>query len=429
MPLSSALYSGVAGLDAISTAISVAGDNIANVNTTGFKARRAEFSDILGQTITASGGNSQIGAGAQVSRVSQIFSQGTFETTARPTDLAIEGEGFFVLESDQGRFFTRAGLFGFDAEGTLVNPQGLRVQGFGIDPLTGLSNGTIGDVVVDTATSPPRTTTEIGISANLDAGAAEIPAGFDPSDPQGSSNFRTTLNVFDSLGNERPVTFFFTKTAPGAWDWTATVPPTDTTDAPANPGDSVVVQGNGTLAFDANGVLQAVAGATSFNFEGGAAAGQAVTVDFGPVAGVGAGAPTSQYSAPSAVNSFNQDGFSAGTLQAISVDASGLVSGQFSNGSLLPLAQVALANFPNTEGLESVGSNNMRSTRASGQPLIGEPDSGSFGRVRASALEQSNVDLASEFVRLIVNQRAFQANTRTISTTNELLAALVNLGQ
>ncbi len=429
MPLSSALYSGVSGLDAISTAISVTGDNIANVNTTGFKARRAEFSDLLGQTITATGGNSQIGAGSQVSRVGQIYSQGTFETTARPTDMAIEGQGFFILEGDQGRFFTRAGLFGFDADGMLVTSQGLRVQGFGIDPLTGLSNGTLGDVVVNTATSAPRASTDIAMSVNLDAGATPIPTGFDPSDPSGSSNFQTTLNVYDSLGNERPATIYFTNTAPGAWDWTATVPPADTTDAPATPGDPVVVQGSGTLTFDSAGVLQAAAGATSFNFAGGASPGQAVTLDWGPIAGVGVGAPTSQYAAPSTVNSFTQDGFGAGTLQGISVDSTGTLSGQFSNGSLLPLAQVALANFPNTEGLEAVGNSNARASRASGQPLIGEPDSGTFGRVRSSALEQSTVDLASEFVRLIVNQRAYQANTRTIATTNELMAALVNLGQ
>lgn len=429
MPLSNALYSGVSGLDAISTAISVTGDNIANVNTTGFKARRVEFADVLGQTLTASGGISQIGAGAQVTRVSSIFSQGTFETTSSNTDLAIEGRGFFVLNADQGRFYSRAGIFQFDAEGTLVNSLGQHVQGFGIDPLTNVSNGTLGDVVLNTAVSPPRASTTASLSLNLAGEEVPIPGGYDPTDPAGSSQFQTTFSVFDSLGSERPVTFYFTKTAVGAWDWTATVPPGDTTDAPVAGGVNVV-QGSGTLGFDANGILQSVTGSTSFNFEGGATPGQALSLDFGPVAGVGTGAPTTQFTdLASITNAFTQDGFGAGTLQSIAFDTSGVLTGQFSNGALLPLAQVALATFPNVGGLEGVGNNSLRASRASGQPLIGEPDSGVFGRVRSSALEQSNVDLASEFVRLIVNQRAFQANTRTISTTNELLATLVNLGQ
>src|SRR5690606_27514618 len=169
MPLSGAMFSSVSGLDATSTAISVIGDNIANVNTTGFKARRTEFADILGQSISTAGGYSQIGAGSKVSEIRSMYTQGTFETTNRQTDGAIEGRGFFILEGPQGRAYTRAGVFTLDAEGYLVSPNGLRVQGYGIDPVTGLSNGQLGDIRISNAISPPRATSNISVSANLNA--------------------------------------------------------------------------------------------------------------------------------------------------------------------------------------------------------------------------------------------------------------------
>ena len=440
MSLSGALFSGVGGLDALSTAISVVGDNIANVNTTGFKSRRTEFSDVLGQSLATAGGVSQIGAGSSVGRVSTIYSQGTFETTSRPTDLAIDGRGFFVLEGNIGRTYTRAGLFNFDRDGFLVNPQGSRVQGFGIDPLTGVSNGVLGDLQLSNAPLPPNPTANIGISTNLESTSTLIPGGFDPSNPDSTSNFRTTIQVFDSLGAPHNATVYFTKTGIGAgpvhdWAWTATLDPSDTTLPPATAGDPVVIQGSGTLQFDDSGVLTLVDGAptgqtsVTFEFAGGAAAGQVSTLDFGVVAGVGTGAPTTQVAGPSAVNSFSQDGYASGTLRNILIDDVGFLVGQFSNGEVQALGQVALSIFPNVEGLQTVGNNTLLETRTSGQPIIGEPRTGSLGSIRASALEQSNVDLANEFVRLIVNQRAFQANTRTISTTNELLGSLVNLGQ
>ena len=166
MPLANALFSSVSGLDTTSTAISVIGDNIANVNTVGFKARRAEFADVLGQSITGAGGFSQIGAGAKLSRVSTSFAQGTLENTGNTTDLAIEGQGFFILDGPQGTNYSRAGIFGLDNQNVLVNPEGLRVQGFGIDPVTQLSNGQVGDIVLSNALAPPRASTLMNLSAN-----------------------------------------------------------------------------------------------------------------------------------------------------------------------------------------------------------------------------------------------------------------------
>ncbi|MFQ5416074.1 MAG: flagellar hook protein FlgE [Myxococcota bacterium] len=430
MGLTSALFTSVSGLDATGTAIAVIGDNIANVNTTGYKASRAEFSDILGRMVSGLGGFSQIGAGTTISGVTPIFSQGTFESTTRTTDLAIEGQGFFVLDGGQGRFYSRAGVFTFDQSGALVNPAGLRVQGFTIDPATGQSTQALGDIQISSAVSPPRATTAANVSVNLDANSLTLGVPFDPADPNTTSNFRTLMTVYDSIGNDHLVTYYFTKSAANNWEWTASVPSADTTTAPANPGDSLVVQGSGTLTFDSNGVLQAATGSpVTFEFSGGATAGQSVNLGFGPIGGVGTGEVTTQFAGPSTTNSFNQDGFATGQIQGIQVDREGFVVGQFSNGETLTLAEVALASFPNAEGLVKIGSGNLVETRRSGQPSVGAPLTGRLGSIRSNSLEQSNVDLAREFVQLIINQRAFQANARTVSTTNELMANLVSLGQ
>lgn len=263
---------------------------------------------------------------------------------------------------------------------------------------------------------------------NLDSNVV-VGSGFDPADPTNSSDHSTLMTVYDSLGNDHQTTFYFNKTAANAWEWRATVPPADTTTAPASPGDPVVVQGSGTLTFDSNGVLQTAAGSpVTFEFTGGATAGQSVAVDFGPLGG-GTGDLTTQFAGPSVTSTFGQDGFAVGQLQGILVDREGFVVGQFSNGETLTLAQVAMAAFPNIEGTVKVGNGNLVETRQSGQPSIGAPLTGRLGAVRSNSLEQSNVDLAGEFVRLIINQRAFQANARTVSTTNELMANLVSLGQ
>ncbi len=431
MGISNALFTGVSGLDTSGTAISVIGDNIANVNTPAFKARRAEFGDLLAQSLTGSGGFSQLGSGSSVTRVRANFGQGTFESTGRGTDLAIEGRGFFVVQGTQGRYFTRNGIFNFDNSGYLVNTQGQRVQGFGIDPATRTSTGVLGDIQIQTAVSPPGPTANAQISVNLDANATAV-GPFDPADPSGTSNFNFPMTTYDSLGNTHSVNFYFSQSSGGNWDWVAAVDPADTSTPPANPGDSVVVQGSGTLSFDSQGFLQSATGTNlTFQFSGGASASQSVQLDFGPI-GANASASsgrTTQFSSPSAVASFTQDGFASGQIQNIVVDGEGFLTGQFSNGETVPLAQVALASFANTEGLVSTGNSNLLETRVSGQALIGAPQTGTFGTIRPSSIEQSNVDLANEFVKLIINQRAFQANTRTISTTNDLLANLLSLGQ
>jgi flagellar hook protein FlgE len=426
MSLSSAMFASVTGLDTASTAISVIGDNIANVGTPGFKERRAEFADVLGQSLATSGGFAQTGAGATVLNVSQIFSQGSFETTARATDLAIEGGGFFVLASPQGRAYSRAGLFSFDANGTLTDPLGMRVQGFGIDPVTLRPTSQLGDIQINTAVSPPRGSSQMTLSLNLDP-SAPLVGPLDLSNTAGTSNFQTGVTLYDTLGNPHTSDVFFTRTGAGSWSWTATLAPGDTTLPLASPTDSVVAIGSGTLTFDTSGNLVSQSGSPlNYAFSGGGAANQQIAIDFGTPGTLTA---TTQVAAASSINSQQQDGFAPGTLNSLSVDRDGFFVATFSNGETRPIAQIALATFPAVEGLQSGGNNNWTESRESGQPLIGGPRTGQFGAIRASNIEQSNVDLAAQFVRLILQQRAFQANTRTVSTTNELLANLVQLGQ
>lgn len=429
MSLSNALFSSVTGLEVTATAISVIGENIANVNTPGFKQRRVEFADILGQTL---GGTSQTGSGARVARIIRIDSQGSFETSDRATDMAIEGRGLFILDSGQQRLYTRAGLFGFDNRGYLVDKEGFNVQGFNIDPATGQSNGQLTDIRLIPGIAAPQVTSTANLSLNLDSRDPQpVVFPFDPGDAVNSSSYSQTVSLIDSLGTSHPARLFFTKTATAnVWNWTATLDPIDTTIPPASPTDPLVVIGGGDLTFSSSGQLTALTGnPVSFDFTGGAAAAQSVIFNFGPLAGIGTGEPTTQFAVISSVNSINQDGFAPGALQGITIDNDGTMIGSFSNGETRNLAQVALALFPNTEGMAATGNNNLLETRASGQPLIGEPTTGQFGAIRANNFEQSNVDLADQFVRLIINQRAFQANTRTVSVVNELLAGVVQLGQ
>lgn len=438
MSLSNALSSSVSGLAASSTQISVIGDNIANANTPGFKEKRAEFTAILGQNITAGSGFAQIGAGVRVQDVNMIFSQGVFEQTQRGTDLGIEGRGFFVLEGNLGRAYTRAGLFGFDRDGWFVDTSGNRVQGYGIDPLTNQSNGVLGDVRINVPLSPPRQTTQIQLGRNLDAGAAIITGGFDPANTAQTANSREVVTIYDSLGAPRQATIFFTHTGANTWQYNVTLPNTDAAGTPATPPFIVQAGGTGNLVFDTQGRLTTVNGGSTyptttfaFNTANGAAAAQPVDFIMGPLTSGGnyTGSASTQFNQPDVTNFVSQDGFAPGTLSALQIDADGRLNGVFSNGVTTSLAQLALANFGNVEGLTDIGGSRVIESLDSGPPIIAAANSGNLGSIRASSLEKSNVDLAQQFVNMIIGQRAFQANTRTVSVTNELLQNLVSLGQ
>jgi flagellar hook protein FlgE len=473
----SSLFAGVSGLAASGNTLSVVGDNIANSQTTGFKAARTEFVDVLSQNL---GGTlvGQIGAGSRLAGVAADFGQGSLEATGVTTDIGIDGNGFFIVQDPEGVFYTRAGVFRLDANETMVNSAGQTVLGFGITA-NGIPNGALGAINLSTASSQPQATSTVDINVNLDPNDQVLPggaAGFNHSDPVNSSNFQTGIRVFDSLGNPRDLTVYFRKSSTAnEWYYYAGINRDQInfgsygapfTALGNTPGDQFVPLQTGTLQFttggllqnevttalsipydlDGNGALSAgeiaapaatPANAGGFSFLGGPAAGQLVTFDFGDsITQGGSGAEqTTQFGgvAATGVNNFirftSQDGFSAGSLQGISINPDGFVEGLFSNGQTVLLAQVALARFANENGLSRVGDSNFSETVASGTAIIGSPNQGSFGAARSGFLELSNTDLAEEFVRLILAQRSFQANTRTISATNELLQQLVVLGQ
>lgn len=406
------LYSGISGLNANSLAMSVIGDNIANINTPSFKGNRASFASVLSQSLAGSTGN-EVGRGVQLWGISSSWNQGAVETTSNPTDLAINGKGFFtVRDSNDGSiFYTRAGAFNFDDLGNLINPDGLIVQGYeaaNVNPDGTFTLGSITDINVPQAsTTPPQATTEFRMDLNLDAGAAV------------GDTYTTTLTAYDSLGNTIPVTITFTNAGPGAWTAAASIPPSAGTGATIS---------DPNFTFDANGNLTAPAAdpTASLTLTNGSASPQVFTWDIYDDSNVSLGDITG-YASPSVTAFQTQDGFTSGSLRGVSVDEDGVVTGSYSNGQLVPLYQVVLADFPSYWGLGKMGDNLYAESRASGQPIPGTAGTASLGSISPSALEGSNVDLATEFVKMITAQRAFQANSRVITTSDEILSELINL--
>ena len=408
------LYAGISGLNANATAMTVIGDNIANVNTTAFKSNRSSFANVLSQSLQGSGGN-DIGRGVAFWGASPSWGQGTVENTANATDMAINGRGFFMVNDDSGQtFFSRAGEFAFDRNGDLRNPDGLAVQGYevtAVAPDGTLTLGAITDIGVPSeSTSPPVATDEFTMDINLDAGAAV------------GDTYSTSQVFYDSLGNAVPVTYTFTNTGPNAWTVGASVP--------ATAGGPVTINGLATIpvTFDAFGNMTAPgADATvSIALTNGADTPQVVNWDLYDAAAASLGDITG-YASTSVTTFQTQNGYPAGSLRGVSVDESGIVTGAYSNGQMTPLYQVALADFPSYYGLSKMGNNLYAETLASGQALPGIATSGRLGSISPSAVEMSNVDLSQEFVKMITTQRAYQANSRVITTSDEILNELINI--
>jgi flagellar hook protein FlgE len=540
------LYTGISGINANLKVLSVIGNNIANINTFGFKGSRVAFADILSQSLT---GSSQIGLGVKLSSIQKSFTQGAFQATNNILDLGISGDGFYMVNDpvDGSPFYSRAGMFHLDKDGYIVNPEALKLQGYMANS-SGVLQNTVTDLIISGATIPPNTTNTVTITANLDSNSpvtgfvltaanadiyfsddngttyftadlitdggltsgaantgaavataietaleaqsgtdtytvtyddqtglftigndvgngvlllewshanttAEVLLGFDTvdstiaaaasdeSDNAGgafvlasagdTSNFSTPVTVYDSLGNSHVVTMYFRKDSLGGtgnvWEWFATVPASDSTSG------NQEIQANGTATFNTSGALYQESSITyptgGFDFTGGPAQDQAIVFDYGlSIVQGGSGATgTTQYGTNSGVAALAQDGYASGTLGSIAVAQDGVISGVYSNGRTLTLAQVLLASFAATEALQSAGNNVYTESYDSGQPLIGAPGSSSRGFVQSNTLELSNVDMAEQFVGMITAQRGFQASSRVITTTDDLLAELVNL--
>jgi flagellar hook protein FlgE len=430
MSILRSLNIGVSGLRSNSEALSITGDNIANVNTVGFKRQRGVFQDVLGRSVATFEAVQGAGAGSRLAHVEQMWAQGALVTTDSPTDLAIQGEGFFVVEGNlagaDARYYTRAGQFHVDSTGNIVNSENMRLQGYTADE-TGLMGSAIGDLRVNQGTVPASMTTEARLSVNVNANDAAPALAFDVLNPESTSNFSNNVTVYDSLGNAHELTVFYVKTpTSNQWDWHALV------DGGEVGGTAGIAQegAGGTLTFTTNGALDtetSTAWNLSFN---NANPTQPINFDFGTSITTDAGTGldgTTQFASPEATIGLEQNGYAAGSIAGIAIAQDGTVMGIFSNGQERALGQVVTADFANVNGLERAGEGLWIQTLESGEALIGPADTAGRGAIVSGALEQANVDLGTEFVNLITYQRGFQANSRVITTADEMYGELVNI--
>ena len=595
MSLSSALFSGISGLSTLGNSMTVIGDNIANVNTVGFKSSRVTFQDVLSQTVATVAGTSQVGRGTSLADITSSFAQGSFETTESTTDLAIGGEGFFVVRdanNAESQFYTRSGEFRFDKDGNFTSPAGYIVRGWALDAATGEDTGSITDIVLQSFTSSPSQTSKVTLITNLDADAtdkstlANVWDGVEATKTyigEAQYEYQSTLKVYDSLGSTHDITIYYDKGASAnVYEFIVTANPEE--DSRQNMGfvatdSGLGMLGKGTLTFNqASGAIEdvtfqkfigekgglskttdwTVAGSTvvsttygewtgstmgtyiftntaasadvtvggasaivlaisgtasgasgnltipanytagtilgsaaglpngvelsftagtikdtavltttvaagnadtltdtdcwatmtttndmssngyftfSPDFIGGTATSTSLSVelDFGSTfnsasaSWVNGSLSTTQYSSASTTVFQSSDGYGAGDLQSVTVGTDGALTGQYSNGQVIPLYRVALAKFQNNQALFKVGGNLFQETRLSGDPTTSRPGTNGLGSLSPNSLEQSNVDIAQEFVKMITTQRGFQANSKIITVTDQMLAELINI--
>lgn len=393
----------LSGLNAASSDLNVTANNIANSNTVGFKGSRAEFSDVF------SVGAQEIGNGVRLATVTQEFAQGGIDFTDRALDLAISGEGFFTLSDNGVITYSRVGAFGVDRDGFVVDSQARRLQIFPITNTGSFNTGALTDLRLSTTDSPPQATDFIEFGVNLPANATPPPiAVFDPANAS-TFNHSTSVTVYDSLGATYNATVYFVRdAAPNTWDTYFYV-------------DGNPVGGVNQLQYSPFGSLTAPA------------TGTVVLPPWVPPNGA---APidleanfslSTQFGSQFGVNTLNQNGFAAGRLSDIDVDANGVIFARFTNGRSEPLGQVALSNFNNTQGLRQVGNTSWSETFASGDSVRGAAGTASFGLIQSGALEASNVDLTEQLVNMITAQRNFQANAQMISTADQVTQTIINI--
>jgi flagellar hook protein FlgE len=364
-------------------------------------------------------GINNVGVGAKVSTMAASFTQGTLNTTGLGTDLAVNGKGFFIVKAPaaEEQFYTRAGNFHVDSNGYLVNPNGLRVQGYLYDSLGTNLVETLEDIVVDqTTVIPPNTTSEVDMVVNLDSASGL--KTFDITDPGATSNYSTALTIYDTLGQSHNITVYFSKAAGQNWGWNSVIDGSDVSGGTAGVGQ---LFGTGQIEFDTSGLLSHTMPVSfytgSITYANGIAA-TSTDIDF---------TDTTQFGSSSTIQSIHQDGFAAGTLSGINFASDGNIVGHYTNGEVKNIGRLALADFPSLYGLERAGNLLFTSTTGSGDPLINKPDVGGMGQIAATMLEESNTDLAAEFIKMIITQRAYQANSKIITTTDEMLAQLLSV--
>lgn len=510
MSLTSSLYSGVSGLSVHGDAMSVISDNIANVSTIGFKSGRTTFQDVLSQSVATASGTSQIGRGASMSDVDTLFQQGSFQSTSNSTDLAIGGNGFFIVQQDgtNTNYYTRAGQFRFDQNGNFVNPSGYVVQGWTLDE-KGNSIGTISDIVLSDFSSAPESTSQLQAITNLNVStdsksnslftawnSYDEVLGKIAEDPITDTQYayQTSVQVYDSLGNAHDITIYYDKCnaaseyaddptldTANAWEYIVCCNPADDLRPGLAGTDAAGVLMRGTMSFNAS--TGDLSGMSAYTYDGSGAptsnanwqratfstagypqfttnfvSGVNQTIDIrtgmrsqsgtwsstpAPAANVDEidathalasmdsaepqALTSTQYASSSTTVYSTQDGYGTGFLESISVDTDGVMTGSYSNGQILNLFKVALARFNNDQALTKSGGNLWSETRNSGSAITGAAGTNGLGSIAPNSLEQSNVDMSSEMVNMIAIQRGFQANSRTITTTDDMLQELINL--
>lgn len=429
------LFSGVSGLKNHQTMMDVIGNNISNVNTVGFKASRVNFQDILSQTIQgASGGQGgrggtnpvQVGLGVGLASIDTIFTDGSFQPTGKATDLAIQGNGFFVLSDGINQVYTRAGAFDFDEQGNFIVPgTGFKVMGWMADDSGNIdtTQGIKGLSVPVGKAMPAKVSTTVTYSNNLSSSAT---AG-------STSQVPTSIDVYDSQGNAYMLSGTFEKQASpdNTWQFTPSATATDAKGKPV----AQVTGGPYTITFDGNGEFVSVTPSTQLTIDPTVADVDPATAgnQASPYAGAGSFTITpkfdtlTQYGGESTAKVVDRDGYTTGNLKTKTIDTDGIITGTFSNGQSMTLGRLSLATFNNPSGLNKVGDNLYTRSNNSGIEQIGIVNSGGRGKLNPGSLEMSNVDLAQEFSNMIVGQRGFQANSKIISVSDQMLEELANL--
>lgn len=447
---------GLSGLNAASKSLDVIGNNISNANTVGFKMAQAQFADVFANSLSgASGGG--VGIGVKVQTVSQLFTQGNISSTNNPLDIAINGAGFFRMSSNGAITYSRNGQFSLDKNGNVVNAQGAQLTGYSADTNGVLSTGAAVPLVINTNDIAPKETDVVNALLNLDSRSLVpgtqvpvasppviIPVTFSLTDPL-SYNNATSIAVFDSLGNSHVLQTFFVRVDSATRPPPVAVPPAAQVTAEwdvfaavdgvliAGPGSGAGSPANsiGKVGFDSRGRLT---GATpNFAATDPNAFAIAVPVTTGAITPIST--PTikydmtgmTQFGSAFSVNSIKQDGYTSGKLSKFSTSKDGTIVGSYTNGKTSVLGQIAMANFTNPNGLQSLGDNQWNETATSGAALVGPPGSGSLGVLTSNATEDSNTDLTGELVNMITAQRVYQANAQTIKTQDQILQTLVNL--
>ena len=421
---------GLSGLTASARNLEVIGNNVANAGTVGAKVARAEFADVYARAI--SGGASSIGLGVSQTAVTQQFSQGSFQSTDNPLDMAINGGGFFQLKDSGGALsYTRNGQFKVDRDGLITNVQGAKLMGYPANSQGVLATGQAQPLTLPTAGTKPSITVNVNLELNLDARATtrldpQVTPVISFSDSK-SYNNATSLNVYDSKGQEVALTFYFQKSGDDGWSVYASANGT-----PVNPDGAGNPQAIGVLNFPANGSapvnpLDPTLALPPFSLDVPPTTNSQGAVTE-PIAGIKLDlAQLTQYGAAFGVTNVTQDGFPPGQLSSIKIQPNGIVMASYTSGQSTAIGQVQLAIFRNVQGLQPLGGNAWSSTRESGDPIPGTPGSGLLGALQSGVVEQSNVDLTNELVQMMVAQRIYQANAQTIKTQDSVLQTLVNL--